>query len=306
MNELFDKLIIRIFFTLFICFIIFLYKYIYSFVYPSSKQQLFRTFYPSKNPANTLILFSRFIGIGIVFSEFTFHMHRNFFMILTTFFSQAIITSLLYLVSLYVIESIVLYNFEYTDEILKRKNMPYALIQFAHSLSLGYIMKIILKISNESLVILLFIWLFAMILIGLSTKTFSYYSKLPFNRLLVQKDISIAPSYMGFILGWTIIISSVINHSPEEIQWYGIQVILKALLALIIIPLFLKGFKLLFKISKEEEKTEKITKNNEITAITQREHHLGPGVFEGSVFFTSCFLTTVIIDNIDFGSFYPL
>ncbi len=306
MNELLDKLILRIFFTLFICFIIFVYKYFYTFVYPSSKNQLFRQFTPSKNPADTLVLFSRLIGMGIIFSELKFHMQREIIVVLLNFFTLASVSCMLYLLSIYVIDGIVLYNFEYLDEIVKRKNLPYALISFSHSISMAFLLKIILSISEESIIIILLLWLFSMIIVGFCTKTFSILSQLPFNRLLVQKNIAIAPSYMGFIFGWTIVISNIFNHRMEDIQWYGIQVLLKLILTLIIIPFFQKGITFLFKVKEENVQDDLLSqKNKKNKSDDSLDGLVGHGFFEGSLFFTACFLTTVIIENIDFGTFYP-
>ena len=89
MNELFDKLIIRIIFTCFICAIIYFYKIAHSKLHPHTKSQLNTKFYPSKNAASTIHLFSRIIGIGIIFSEFYFYLSDNILITLLDFFIQA-------------------------------------------------------------------------------------------------------------------------------------------------------------------------------------------------------------------------
>ena len=187
MNELFDKLIIRVIFALFICLTVFLYKYAHSFFYPSARLQLFRHFYPSQNPAYTLHFFSRLIGIGIIFSEFYFHVSEGIVLAISDFLVHSALAFFLYLVSIYIVESIALYNFEYRDEILRKKNMSYAIICFTHSLCVAYIVKTVLIVSKDSLIALLLLWPFAMVVIGFAIKSYRLISKLSFNKLLLQK-----------------------------------------------------------------------------------------------------------------------
>jgi len=296
-NELFDKLILRIFFTFFICILLFLYRYFHVLIYYSSRKQLLKNFYPSKNGANAIHFFSSIIGIGILFSEFHFQMSGGIFYSLFDFAFQSSFIVLLYFVSIYIIESIVLYNFDYNDEIVKRKNYSYALISMANNISISYILKSGFYISNHSIVILIFLWLFSMVLLGFASKTFSTISKLPFNRLLIQKNISIGISYTGFVAGWSTIIVSSFHHKLEDIQWFSIQVILKILLSAIIFPIFKKGLIFVFKIKDDLEP--KIDQS-------KGDIQIGYGIYEGIINFTSCFLTTVITGQINFGTFYPV
>ena len=301
MNELFDKLILRIVFTLFLCGILFLYKYAHSFLYPSSRTQIFKRFFPSKNSADTIHLFSRLIGIGIIFSEFYFTMSDKFYLVLIDFFIHATLVSFIYLISIYIIESIVLYNFEYHDEIIKRKNISYALISFSNSIAVAYILKGVSSVSQSSVIILFFLWLLSMVLLGFATKSYSLISKLSFNRLLVQKNLAVGLSYLGFIWGWALVINSSFDHELLNIKWYSIHVILKLILALIIIPIFRSGLIFIFKLQDDFNTTSKSkVTTNDTTA------EIGYGVYEGAIFFTSCYLTTVITGNINFGNFYPV
>lgn len=300
MNELFDKLIIRMFFTIFICIMLILYKYAHSFLYPSTRSQLFKRFFPSKNSPDTLHLFARIIGIGIIFSEFYFNMSEGPLLALIDFCIQSVIVCGLYLASIYIVESIVLYNFEYQDEIVKRKNFSYAIVSFSHSIALAYIIKAVLSVSKTSFILLFFLWLFSIVLLGFATKTYGIISKLSFNRLLVQKNTAVGISYLGFIWGWSLIISSSMNHELVEIKWYTIQVILKILLSLIIAPIFKSGLIWIFKMQDDLNRSKGENKNE------LAEAEFGYGLFEGAIFFTSCFLTTVITGNIHFGTFYPV
>lgn len=301
MNEIFDKLILRIIFALYLCLVLFFYKYAHAFLYPSSRQQLFRRFFPSKNLPDTIHLISRIIGLGIVFSNFQFILEDGFLIALFDFLLYATVALFLYLISVYLIESIVLFNFEYLDEIVKRKNIAYAIISFSHAIGVAYLVKITLSVSEQSLAMFIFLWLFAIVLVGVATKGFSLTSKLHFNRLLIQKNIGIAFSYMGFFWGSVIIIGASLNHNLLEIKWYAIHVILKIVLAMIIIPIFLKGLHIIFNI-QDDIATSAASDQGHI----QDDRLIGYGVYEGGVFFTSCFLTQVITEQVLFGTFYPV
>lgn len=300
MNELFDKLILRIVFAVFICLTLILYRFAHNLIYPSNRSTFLQKFYPSKNSAESLHFFARIVGIGIVFSEFNFDLNDGFFYAVFDFFLRAISGFMVYLVSLYTVESIVLYNFDYHDEVIKRKNIPFALIGLVHALGVSFILKVILNVAGSSLVVLLFLWLLALVLVGFATKTFPIMSRLSFNRLLIQKNMSLAISYFGFFIGWSFIIASALNSPLTEIKWYAIQVVLKILLSLIILPIFIKGIKIIFNLTddlKEIIKDENLQDNSNI--------ELGYGVYEGATFFTACFLTIVITGRVNFSNFYP-
>lgn len=300
MNELFDKLILRIVFTVFICLTLVLYRFAHNILYPSNKGNLLQKFYPSKNSAESLHFFARLIGVGIVFSEFNFSLNQGFSIAVLDFFIRAFAGFIVYLVSLYTVESIVLYNFDYHDEVVKRRNLAFSLIGMAHAIGISFILKVILGTAGSSLVVLVFLWLFALVLVGFATKTFPIMSRLSFNRLLIQKNMAVSVSYFGFFIGWSLIIASALNSQLTQIKWYAIQVVLKILLSLIVLPIFIKGIKIIFNLSDDLNllvKDENLQDNSNV--------ELGYGVYEGAIFFTSCFLTIVITGKINFGTFYP-
>ena len=250
MNELLDKLLIRVLLTLFICLGIYLYKYAHLILYPSTRNQLFKKFYPMKNSADTLFLFGRILGIGMIYSEFYFYMSDGVFLALFDFMIASSISLILYLGSLYIVDSIVLYSFEYHDEIVKRENMSYAMICFSHAVGLAHLMKVSVSIARDSYhhipVFLVFIWLFTMVIIGFATKTYPLISRFRFNKLLVQRSPALAYSYSGFFIGICIIIASSVNHEIEDVKIYVIQTCLKILLSIIILPIFRRGLMIVF------------------------------------------------------------
>ena len=300
MNELFDKLILRVIFTLFMIALLYAYRYAHAILYPSAKQKLLKRFYPSKNSSDTIHLMSRILGIGIIFSEFYFFISDGIIYALIDFFIESSLAFSMFLLSIFILDSIVLYNFEFEEEILKKKNFAYAIVSLTHSLCAAYLIKLVLAVSNHSLIMFIFLWLFAIVLIGFSTKTFEYLSKLPFNRLLVQKNLGVSISYLGFLFGWTLIITSALNNQLVDVSWYSVQTLIKVVLSLIIIPIFKKGLIIVFKL--QEEVTPDLTSEGSDHQIQS----VGYGVFEGFSFLSSCYLTTVITGNIHFGTFYPI
>lgn len=300
MNELFDKLILRIVFTIVVCAMLFFYKYAHMMMHPSSRKQIFREFHPTKNSADTLHFFARLIGIGILFSEFRFDLSDGFFLALLDFVVQGTFAAGLYLVSIYTLESIVLYNFEYHDEIVKKRNMAYSIVCFANSIALAMVLKSCLSIAHDSLVMLFFSWLFAMVLLGFSYKAYGIFSKLPFTRLLLQQNLGAAVSYTGYLWGWSMLITGAIELPLSDVKWYSVQVILRIILCLIIFPIFRKGIIIIFRVNKNPNDIVPNAKN------THDDGVLGYGIFEGALFFTSAFLTTVITEHIHFGTFYPV
>jgi len=294
MNEIFDQLLIRFLFTIFICIALILYKYGHTAFYPSQKKQVLKRIDPSENYVDTLHVFSRLIGISLIFSTLEFNEYIGIFISSFHFFVWGIIGLILYLLSIWIMDSIIFYNFEYKDEVLKKKNLAYGIVSFSSAICLAYIIKTIFKESETSLVILLILWLFSLVLFGFSTKLYRFVSKLTFNSLMIQKNVGLAISYSGFIMGNTIIITSAFSHEHHDITSYSIQVILKTLLGILIFPVFRAGIIYVFKIIE-----------NDRGGSLEDIPHLGYGIYEGAIFLTCSFLTSIIIGQIHFGTIYP-
>ena len=80
MNEIFDRLLIRIILVGVVCTVLFIYKYAHVLFYPSMKQQMTKRFYPSENPADTIHLFSRLVGFTIILSSLGFDESHGVFL----------------------------------------------------------------------------------------------------------------------------------------------------------------------------------------------------------------------------------
>lgn len=298
MAEIFDRLIIRILLAIFVCIMIFLYRYAHVIFYPTVKRQVLKKINPAENPADSLHLFSRLVGIALIFSSMTFNESSGFLLSIFHFTVWGTIAIILYLLSLYIIESIVFYNFDYTDEILKRKNMSYAFISFCHAVVIAFLTRTVMLEAENSLVILLVLWLYVLVITGFSVKYYTFISKLSFNRLMIQKNLSLCFSYGGFTLGAGVVIASCFDQEHYDITVYLIQVLLKTVLSLIIFPIFKKGLVYIFPIKLTEEKGLK-------GHIDTDFQSLGYGFFEGCIFIAGANLTTMIVNRIQFGTIYP-
>ena len=298
MNEIFDRLIIRFILVAMVCLIVYLYKYAHMLFYPTMKQQVSKRFYPAENPADTLHLFSRMIGFTIILSSLGFDESHGIFLTIFHFLVWGALTSGLYLLSLFIIESIVLYNFEYKDEILKRKNLAYAIVCFSHSISTAFVTKSVVNQSENSLVILFVLWLLSMVVLGFGSKYYAFLTKLNFNLLLSQQKTSLALSYAGFSLGMSWLISASFDQEHYDITMYCVQIFLKMLLALIIYPLFKMGLDFVFK-------TYSYTESPGQAPSDPNQHNWGYGFYECALFLSSSILTSMIVNHIQFGTIYP-
>lgn len=298
MAEIFDRLIIRLLLAGFVCLMIYLYRYAHVLFYPSVKRQVLHRINPAENPADSLHLFSRLIGIALIFSSITFNETSGFFLSIFHFAVWGSIAIVLYLLSLYIVESIVFYNFDYTDEILKRKNMSYAVISFCHSIVIAFLSRTVMMEAENSLIILLVLWLYMLVIVGFSIKYYTFISRLSFNRLLIQKNLSLCFSYGGFSLGAGLIIASCFDQEHYDITIYCIQVLLKTILSLIIFPIFKKGLFYIFPVKLGDS-----TRTDQQVDLDRQS--LGYGFYEGAVFIAGAILTTMIVNRIQFGTIYP-
>lgn len=293
MNEIFDRLLIRILLVGVILSVMAIYNAGHYVLYPALKSQVKKRLNPAENPADTLHLFSRLTGFVIVLSSLRFDESHGVLLSIFHIIVWGTLTSGLYLLSLFLIESIVLYNFDYKDEILKRRNLTYALVCTAHALAIAHVTRIVVQQSESSLIILFLLWLLAMVIMGFGSKYYQLLSKLPFNSLVTNQNPSVAVSYLGFTLGLGWLVGESFDQEHFDITVYCIQVMLKVLLALIIYPLFRKGLRYLFKADKVD-----LSGNLD-------QHNWGTGTYECALFLTSAVLTSMIVNHIQFGTIYP-
>ena len=259
-----------------------------------NKKQVFKKIYPSENYIDTLHVFSRLIGISLIFSTLEFNEYIGISISTFHFFVWSIVGISFYLLSLYILESIIFYNFEYKDEVLKKKNPAYGIVSCANAICTALLIRTIFKESENSIIILIILWLFSLVLFGFATRLFRYVSKLSFNSLMIQKNIGLGLAYTGFLFGNMVIIMASFSHEHHDITSYMIQVILKNLLGILILPIFKYGLMTVFRI------TEGTTLGDE-----EEHKHLGYGIYIGAIYLTSALLTSIIISQIHFGTIYP-
>jgi len=176
--------------------------------------------------------------------------------------------------------------------------MSYAIISFCHALVIAILSRTVMIEAENSIVILLVLWLYMLVIVGFSIKYYTFISKLSFNRLMIQKNMSLCFSYGGFTLGAGFVVASCFDQEHYDITVYCIQVLLKTILSLIIFPIFKKGLVKIFPIKVGDERTLEGHVESDMQS-------LGYGFFEGCVFISSAILTTMIVNRIQFGTIYP-
>lgn len=308
MNEVFDKLVVRVAFAIIICLILLLYKYAHYVIYPAAKIQLKKRILPGQNPANTLHFFGRIIGIGILFSHLSVDLSLGPFYGILGLFLEAVLSFTLYLGAIYLMESITLYNFEYFDEIVKRKNICYSTISFAQAFCLAILMGTVMQVAQKNILMILFIWLFAMTILGIASKSFRLISQMPFQKLILHKNMAVAFSFSGYLLGVTHMISNSINDKIISLEHYCLYVVIKLILSMIIFPFIQLGLIMVFRLPGQKTLYQNVDKSP-ATLHPGHEKELalnfGHGIFEGALVFTSALMTTLITGQIQFGQYYP-
>ena len=196
---------------------------------------------------------ARILSFGIVFSYIHINLEHGILFAFLHLLFQSLLVFVIYLGSLAISESISLYNFTYSDEITKRKNLCYGVIHFANSISLALIMREVFVVAHHSLVRLLFLWLYSNVAFGLAIKFFHSYSKLSFNKLVSEKNMALGLSYSGYVFGCALLINSAITKMDSPISEYFQHISLKILLTVLIFPIFIIGLKkfFFFKIIQE-------------------------------------------------------
>ncbi len=296
MNEIFDRLLIRILLVAIVLGVLAAYKAGHVLFYPSLKSQVRKRFFPSVNPADTLHMFTRLGGFAIVLSSLGFDESHGVLLSLFHLLVWGTLTAVLYLLSLLLVESMVLYNFDYKDEVLKRANMSYALVCAAHALSIAYVIRVVVDRADNSLVILFVLWLLAMVVMGFGTKYYAFLTRLPVAQLASAKHPSLAVSYFGFTLGLGWLVGESFSQEHFDITVYCVQVLLKVMLSLIVFPLFRRGVHRLFPA---------VAGTPDAPGGDPDSQGWGHGIYEAAVFLTAAVLTSLIVNHIQFGTIYP-
>ncbi len=297
MNEIVDKIFIRFLFAAFICCLLFLYKYAHFILYPSLKRQLFKKkFYPAENAADTLHLFARLIGVGIFLSGLTINESESLLLTGVNFLLWGTLGFGFYLLALYTMDSIIFYKVTYEDEILKRKNMAYAIIAFTHALCLAFLLRKVLLIASSNMEKTVILWLTSLVLLGALIKLHRFISRFPFQTYLVHENMGLAFSYSGLLLGITTVILTALDQEIARIEFFCAHIVAQILLSTLLFPFFRWGIGAVFRLVPAEENHNMHSKG----------YDLAMGLYEGGLFVVTCLCISLAVGHIEFGSIYPL
>ncbi|MEE2671000.1 MAG: hypothetical protein VYA54_04785 [Bdellovibrionota bacterium] len=246
MSEIFDKLLIRMIFTLYICASYFVFKYAHVLFYPSHRQQILKNLTPSLNYINTLTFFGRVLGVGIIYSALEFNEYIGMAFSTIHFFIWSTIGISTYLITLFITDWVIFQKQNFIDEVQKKKNSAYGLISFTNAIGVAFILKQLFLVSQYSIIKYAILWLITVIAYGASTRLYKFYSPNSFSKLMIQKNGSLAFGYTGFILCHSLILASSLTESPILITDYLFNVLMRIGIGFILIPVFLFLFRKLF------------------------------------------------------------
>ena len=186
MNEIFDKLLIRVILCIIIFVALFSYRYLHFLFFKKIKGFSLRSIYPEKNLPHALYLGARMTGFIILVSGLGLDLSNGLLITITNLVYESTISILLYFTSIYVLESIVLYNFTVEDEVIRRHNLSFSIVSSSLSVAAAIILSKVLKLAGDSTLDLLFLWLYSLVLFGISTKIFSIILKSTLTALFLS------------------------------------------------------------------------------------------------------------------------
>ena len=233
--------------------------------------------------------------------SFHFFSRMDFSWPFSTFFFIHFFLIILYGLSIYVFESIALYNFSFEDEIYKRKNIAFSAVTFGISLSAAYIVREIFYISQGSLINLFFLWLFTTVLFGFALKSYLLLTDRNLNQVVLQQDNFAAISHVGFSWSWAILIASALDTEIKDYTRFMAFTIIQIILSIIIFPIFYKGISIIFGVKKGIVSRNKARRKGKTIAKEDSQ----AGIYEALVFLATAYFTSMITSQVHFGSFYP-
>jgi len=303
LNEIFDKLIIKILITSFILLILFSYRYIQRLILNNSKSFTLKSIFPQKNTPHAIHIASRILGLAIILGDFSFFLSDGIFMALFDFFIYSFSLIILYGLSIYVFESVALYNFSFEDEIYKRKNLSFSIITFGLSISAAFILKKSFYIAQGSIINLFFLWLFTTVLFGFALKTFQIITQKNLNQIILQKNNFDSITHLGFCWSWTLLINSALDIEINNYTRFMTFSIIQIVLSIIIFPIFHFGIGRIFGIKKSLISKNIASSNSKINLPSVNEDQ--SGINDALIFLSAAYFTSMITGQVHFGSFYP-
>lgn len=246
MSEIFDKLLIRFIFTMYICLSYYVFKYAHFVFYPSHRQQILKRLTPSVNYLDTLTFFGRIVGVGIIYSALEFNEYIGMTFSTIHFFIWSTIGISTYLLTLLVTDWVIFQKHKFADEIQKKKNDAYGIISFSNAIGVALILKQLFLVSQYSIIKYLIVWFLIICLYCASTRLYHYLGSQSFSKLMIQKNGGLALGYAGFILCHALVLSSSLVESPLALNEYIVSFISNSAIGLVLIPVILFVFRKVF------------------------------------------------------------
>lgn len=296
MTSILDEIIIRISFVILLVIALVIYKYAHYIFYPIASKQVKGIFFVRDNTAQSMHFFSRLVGISLLFSSLNFSHSRDLLISMLHFMLWGGVLSVTYLVTVYIVESIIFYNFDFHHEIIKKKNHSYAVISSILALCSAFTLKEILNYSDSSLKIFFIIWLFSMVIWGILLKLYPLVSKLNFNNQVNNKNVGIILSFGGYAITTALIVQSSLSTISGKIIPFLMLILIKLLLAMILFPIFQFLIKWIFRLS--EATTQEETKPTSLS-------YLGYATYEGASFLIAGLLISILVGKIILFSYLP-
>lgn len=288
MEEIFDHLLIRIVFSLLLLGILYGYRYAHLILYPQGKKQTIKLYNPFENAADTIHYFARIVSIAIVFTSFEVHLFDRFAIGIFHFLFWTSIDIIVFLLSLYLMELIILHAFQYQQEILKKKNYVYACINAAIALCLAFLIQHVIVTGDYSLTRIIILWLFGLVVFGLLAKQYHFISYYHFSKAIFSKDPGVCLSFIAYLVSITFIIFKTFNQEQVSVDKFITSAITDLLLCGIIMPIFYYGLRYIFLARRKM--TIALYSENQTSNLT-----LALGVCEAMLFLSSAMLTSIIV-----------
>ena len=286
MEEIFDQLLTKIMFSFLLLIMLIGYRFLHLLLYPHAKKQVLSLYNPFENLSDSIHYFARIVGISIVFTSFEVHLFDNLLMGVFHFVFWVLVDIVFYLLALYILELVVLHAFQYQQEILKRKNLCYAIINASISICLALLVRNIVKIADYSIPFMIILWLFVVVVFGLLVKQYHLISRFSFSKSVFAQDYGVAISYVGFLTANTIIIYYSFSQTQKSVGNFITSTLTHLLLCGILLPIFFYGVQKIFLA------TQKMTLP---LYIQDKELQYNLGLTEAMLFLSSALLTIIVV-----------
>lgn len=286
MEEIFDQLLTKIMFSTLLLIMLIAYRFLHLLLYPHAKKQVMSLYNPFENLSDSIHYFARIIGICIVFTSFEVHLFENIIMGIFHFIFWVLVDIIFYLLALYILELIILHAFQYQQEILKRKNLSFSIVNAAIALCLAVLFRNIVSIADYSIPFMIILWLFLMVVFGLLAKQYHLVSRFSFSKSILSQDYGVVISYVGFLFSTTLIIYYSFSQNQKSVGNFIISTLTHLLLCGILLPIFFYGVQKVF-----------LSTQKMVIPIFDKDKNsqLSLGLTEAMLFIAAALLTVVVV-----------